>query len=271
MHYKHLLKVEVERSKHFLPKMGGNGVTSENLVMLLDGGPGGGKTAVVSEFLKYGEQYCSFIGEPFTDRTVLVTAYPGDICASPKRPPLCSALSLFTSTQHVHASNKRHFQYNVKMVIVDEMSAYCASDMYAFDKRLRWFMDKSCLPFGGVDIIFVGNVRAFAPVRNKTFYKGFLSCINCYISLYQLPPVRDCTASLADGLRPFKKQRFHVTKKNVKHCRRGCVPSGQSSIAPLNKTPTILPPRCLVCTCCFKGVTPTIQQSSLNCFFCNVL
>ena len=153
------------------------------------------------------------------------------------------------------------------MVIVDEMSAYCASDMYAFDKRLRWFMDKSCLPFGGVDVIFVGNVRAFAPIRNKTFYKGFLSCINCYISLYQLPPVRDCTASLADGLRPFKKQQFHVTKKNVKHCRRGCVPSGQSSIAPLNKTPTILPPRCLVCICCFKGVASTILQSSLNFFW----
>lgn len=176
---------ELERCRCLLQKMVGNTVTSDNLVMFLAGPAFGGKSAVVSEFLKYGKQYCSLIKESFNNETILVTAYPGDICASIERPSLCSTLFLGTTTRCIDARKKKQFQRNVKMIIIDEISAYNGSDMTGMNKRLQWFTDNTTAAFGGIDIVFVGNLCAMAPVYNKCFYKNFLSSINCYISLYK--------------------------------------------------------------------------------------
>ena len=60
--------------KNLLRQMVGKPVESKQLVMLVTGQAGSGKTEIIHQLLQYAEQYCSKIGQPFTTKTILVTA-----------------------------------------------------------------------------------------------------------------------------------------------------------------------------------------------------
>ena len=135
---------ELLRCKRLLIKMVGSRSSSKNLIMLLAGSSGSGKTAVVSEFYEYALQYCSYINEPFSSNVVLLTAYPGGTSLSDGckpsdngRYPLCSTLCLHGSLPPAQQENNDRFLSQVKVIIVDELSIYSSSDMKAMENRLK--------------------------------------------------------------------------------------------------------------------------------------
>ena len=209
---------EMLRCKHLVISMVGSHSSSNNLVMLLAGSSGSGKTAVVSEFHQYALQYCSYINEPFFSNVVLLTAYPGGTSLSNgckpsdnRRYPLCSTLCLHGSLSSVQHENNDHFLSQVKMIIVDELSIYSSSDMKAMENRLKRLTTKKSSPYGGVDIVFVADLKQLAPVRSYSFYNHFLPSINCYMSLEPLSYLRPSSLSLttlSEYVPPLKKRRI---------------------------------------------------------------
>ena len=176
---------ETLRCIRLLRKMVGSRSSSNNLIMLLAGSSGSGKTAVVSEFHQYALQYCSYINEPFFRTLCLHGSLP--------------------SVQH---ENNDHFLSQVKMIIVDELSIYSSSDMKAMENRLKRLTTKKSSPYGGVDIVFVADVKQLAPVRSYSFYNHFLPSINCYMSLEPLSPSSLSLTTLSEYVPPLKKRRI---------------------------------------------------------------
>jgi hypothetical protein len=60
--------------KQLLFLKGGNG---NQLIMLLHGPGGSGKSRVISLVIDYAQEYCSILGHPYTIRTIVVTAMSG--------------------------------------------------------------------------------------------------------------------------------------------------------------------------------------------------
>ena len=180
--------------------------------MLLTGPSGSGKHTVINELLKYAQQYCSFIQQPFMSHTILHTTC-SDITQSGTSPPsLHSTFSLHQTARHIGTNVHSNFGDNVKIFIVDEISYLDASTMVALDKRLRFLTKKSSLKFGGVDVVFVGNLFQLHPPGTRFFppsvCSNLQSCINCYISFnnYQLHPAtnNDSVSSDNQGLNNYQ-------------------------------------------------------------------
>ena len=90
---------------------------------------------------------------------------------------MCSALSIdvgkkirpLQSTDLVRLQKELRFE-RLSLIIVDEVSNIDAKIMAGIDIRLRELAggDKSNLPFGGIGIIFFGDMGQLPPVKSKS-------------------------------------------------------------------------------------------------------
>ena len=155
--------------------------------MFLTGPGGSGKSAIVKQLLRYGELFCSNIKQPFTRRTILVTACSGVAATLIHGQTLHSATFLNWKLQNIDVDEKAKFQNSVKLMIVDEISMLGGADMSALSKRMNWLTDNRSGVFGSKDIAFMGDFRQLPPIGKKSIYDSkcveFRSFVNCYIAL----------------------------------------------------------------------------------------
>ena len=178
---------EYLRCKRLLTEIVGRPAEKGQLIMFLTGPGGSGKSAIVKQLLQYAQLFCSNIKQPFTRRTILVTACSGVAATLIHGQTLHSATFLNWKEKNIDLDDKAKFQNCVKLMIVDEISLLGGSDISNLSKRMNWLADNQSGVFGGKDIAFMGDFRQLTPIGKKAIYESkcveFRSFVNCYIAL----------------------------------------------------------------------------------------
>ncbi|MGL5935925.1 MAG: AAA family ATPase, partial [Cetobacterium sp.] len=157
------------------------------LTMFLDGQGGSGKTRVVKEVLKYGQDYTSRLQVTFDMRTVVVTALSG-----------VAAIGIGGETLHSAASFNRNIPdndntwKNARLLIIDEVSFMSTSQLELLNEKLQILLRRPNALYGNIHILFCGDFRQLEPVSGNNLYsprygdKTWVNSINCYIQLHGL-------------------------------------------------------------------------------------
>ena len=169
---------------------------SEQLICLLHGPGGSGKTTVIDLVMEYAREYCSFMDNyTFSSRTIVVTAMTG-----------VAATLLMGETVHsaVYLNQKKNIQpeqvevwEDTRLLIIDEISFASKQDFAKLHRQLRKLKQQLHKPYGGLDIIFSGDMRQLEPVGRgkKAVYKEncpeFKDWVNCFIELNGLHRFKD--------------------------------------------------------------------------------
>ena len=161
---------------------------SDQLICFLHGPGGSGKTTVIDLVMKYASEYCSYLDNfEFSSRTILVTAMTG-----------VAATILMGETTHaaVYLNQKKPIEADqvelwsgTRLLIIDEISFASKEDFSELHKKLRRLKQQLTLRYGGLSIIFSGDMRQLEPVgpSKKPVYKEdcpeFKDWVNCFIEL----------------------------------------------------------------------------------------
>jgi PIF1-like helicase len=182
----------------------------------LHGPAGSGKSTVLEIIRTYAKAFCDFISPHLYDKKVIViTAMTG-----------VAATMIQGETTHsaLYLNQKKRFEADqietweaTKLVIIDEISFASSTDIEKIHANLTQLKQTTYKKFGGLNIVFCGDMRQLEPVDKKPIYDDnvhqFKSWINCYINL--------------NGLHRFKEdpkwgkllKRFRdgtVTEKDIK-------------------------------------------------------
>lgn len=161
---------------------------SDQLICFLHGPGGSGKTTVMDLLMEYSREYCSYMHNfNFTSRTIVVTAMSGVAATLLLGETTHSALYLNAKTgiksEYVSAWE------DTRMVIIDEISFASRSDFSKFHQHMRRLKQQLHLPYGGLSIIFSGDMRQLEPVAqgvNPVYQDDcpeFKDWVNCFIEL----------------------------------------------------------------------------------------
>jgi hypothetical protein len=156
-----------------------------NLICLLHGPGGSGKSTVLNCVRSYAKEFCELLGHPFTNRTIIFTAMSG----------VAATLINGETTHSVLGLNRSKIQQeeviefsDARLIIIDEISFASADDFTKIHERLQFLME-SKRTFGGLNIVFSGDYSQLEPVKKDPIYKGgkkhahFHDSLNCYIEL----------------------------------------------------------------------------------------
>ena len=164
--------------------------SSEQLILFLHGPGGSGKSTVVDRFMEYAKEFCEHLEYRFTSKTIVVTAMSG-----------VAATILRGETTHkaVYLNQKKSIQpeqieawEETRMLIIDEISFAGKEDFAKMHENLSNLKQNLGTPYGGLHIVFAGDLRQLEPVSDK--YKSkkpvyaetcveFKDWVNCYIEL----------------------------------------------------------------------------------------
>jgi PIF1-like helicase len=163
---------------------------SDQLICFLHGPGGSGKSAVIDLVVLYSQMFCKYLWSDYdpTEKVIVVTAMTG-----------VAATLLQGETTHaaLYLNQKKDFDReqiqkwnSVRMVIIDEISFASKHEISLMNKHLRKLKQKHNLRYGGIHIIFCGDLRQLEPVgpNKKAIYDDnvpeFRDWINCYIELH---------------------------------------------------------------------------------------
>jgi len=166
----------------------------KQLIALMHGPGGSGKTAVVNLLLAYAKEFCSSFEDhslAFTSQTIVVTAMTGVAASMLNGETVHSRLYLSSNllgnkTGELH--DRRLLWEETRMVIIDEVSFCDKKLMNKINSNLK-ILTQSHLPFGGISVVFSGDFRQLEPPGrfSKPLYEdncpAFRDKVNCLIEL----------------------------------------------------------------------------------------
>ena len=159
------------------------------LIMFVHGAAGSGKTALVDLAIMYAKSYCKLVWPDFTntERAITVTAMTGVAATLLQGQTTHTALYL---NQKVEITPQQIELWRlIRMVIIDEISFATNDDIKLVHIRLNQLKEKFGALFGGMPVIFSGDLRQLEPVGKykKPIYAEclpyFRDWVNCYIEL----------------------------------------------------------------------------------------
>jgi len=169
---------------------------SDQLICLLHGPGGSGKTTVIDLMMEYAREYCALLDNyEFNSRTIVVTAMTG-----------VAATILLGETTHsaVYLNQQKPIQTeqvelweSTRLLVIDEISFASKEDFAELHRKLRRLKQSMHLPYGGLDIIFAGDFRQLEPVGTlkKPVYTEdcpeFRDWLNCFIELTGMHRFKD--------------------------------------------------------------------------------
>ena len=126
---------------------------SNQLLLLIMGGSGTGKTYVINNILK-----------PILKEKVICCATTGVAAIKINGQTIHSAVSLMKKKLNsVHLTNLQSKFENVQYLIIDECSMFSHEDLHHLNERLKLIKHNDD-PFGGLNIILVGHFAQLPPV-----------------------------------------------------------------------------------------------------------
>ena len=210
--------------KRQLNKLANRSSRMTQLIYFLHGPGGCGKSTVIELLLNYAAEYCSFMQDvEFTSKTIAVTAMTGVAASIIRGQTTHSALHL--NNKRLNAEHIEVWQ-ETRMVLIDEISFADKQDFIKIDKHLRILKQNSDQPYGGIDIIFSGDLRQLEPVgegkkaiydSNCAQFKGWVNCFTELKGLHRFnrdPAWGKLLMRLRDGT---------VTKEDIERINRDCV------------------------------------------------
>ena len=133
----------------------------------------------------YAKSYCDVLGHEFTCRTIVITAMSG-----------VAATLLHGETTHMCLGMNRKLRQedieeftDTRLVIIDEISFASVQDIETIHEKLKFLMNRSYKPFGGVNVVFAGDYSQLEPVAKPSNVYDEKECpvftgqLNCYIEL----------------------------------------------------------------------------------------
>ena len=145
------------------------------LVMLLSGGAGCGKSVVIARAQEFCFLFCQSMGIPFDEKTIYLSSSSGS----------SAALLGGTTTHNAGYINSRRIKDEdrvgwkpVRIFVVDEVSFLKVKDMTELNRKLQNLREDTSKPFGGVSIIFLGDFHQLQPVMGTNSDILYLSSPN---------------------------------------------------------------------------------------------
>ena len=170
----------VEDTRTVLKKLG----TQTQLKMFLTGAGGCGKSHVIYAARKFCHRFCQQAGIIFDKNTFFLTAYLGSAAAI--WGGITTHAAAHMNKTRITDAHLKEWE-NVKILIVDEVSYFSKKDLETLDRRLRRLKRRADVQYGGVHIVFAGDLRQLEPVLAKPFYYEWSECwqgaLNCALML----------------------------------------------------------------------------------------
>ena len=158
------------------------------LVCLMHGPGGSGKTTVVNLVMAYSREFCELIGHPFTDRTIVVTAMSGVAATLLHGETLHMATWLNRDRRTVEKELADEWQ-DTRMLIIDEISFANEDDLVKIYQYTQILKKDKFTPFGGINMVFAGDYSQLEPVKRSPIYQTgheipeFHHSLNTFIEL----------------------------------------------------------------------------------------
>jgi hypothetical protein len=167
----------------------------DQLILLLHGPGGSGKTSAIDLLMEYAHEYCSYMDNfEFTLRTIVVSAMTG----------VAATLLLGEMTTHsaVYLNNKSIKSKHIKawrgtrLLIIDEISFASKPEFEKLNHNLCHLMQKLHLPYGEINIVFSGDMHQLEPFgKKRAVYQDdcpeFKDWVNCFIELTGMHQFKD--------------------------------------------------------------------------------
>ncbi len=179
--YSFFLKKEVRK----LQKLVGHRIAKEKqLILFLHGPAGSGKSTVIDLVYKYASEFCSYMGHvTIEDNIIVLSAMTGVAATLIKGKTAHSALYLnqikpFTQEQ-------LEMWVGTKMIFIDEISFAGKADIVKINTNLQALKGALYKNYGGINIIFSGDMRQLEPIGKKPLYDEqvpqFTDLVNSFI------------------------------------------------------------------------------------------
>jgi hypothetical protein len=181
-------KFEYRREKRRLQNMvklgNRSGTYDDQLIMLLHGSGGSGKSTVIELVQEYAKCYCDYLDYPYTSNTIVVTAISG---------VAATLLGGNTTTKKCCLSRKPTTQdiyewKHTRLLFIDEISFASGHEVKELNGKLKVLCNriKEHRKFGGIHIVFAGDFRQLEPVQKESLFKkrcDEFEWVNCFVEL----------------------------------------------------------------------------------------
>jgi len=215
-----------ERSRyrrHKLHLLRLRGSKKSQLIMLLHGPGGSGKSTVIELVVDYAREYCEHLGHPFTRRTIVVSAMSGVAATLLKGETTHMAVGLNRSK--VTDEMLKEWK-DTRLLIVDEISFASEED---FDKLYKHCQDLKMnpfLPYGGLNIVLAGDFSQLEPPRKTPIYKygrripSFHDTVDTFVELNGMHRFKDDEEW---GHRLFRFRQGQPTLEDIRYINEHCL------------------------------------------------
>ena len=149
------LSVKRREIDDLLRKHGGK----DQLIMLLTGQAGCGKSTCVSLAQKYCHAFCAHLVVMFNDMSFTLTSTTGPSAAIFGGATIHSAAHM--NCKNITDAMRKEWK-NVNVIVLDEVSFFKTTDMDTLDRKLRGLKNEN-KPYGGVHIVFSGDFHQLQP------------------------------------------------------------------------------------------------------------
>ena len=193
-----------------------------HLICFLHGPGGSGKTTVINLVQGYAKHFCEELGHPFTSRTIVITAMSG----------VAATLILGETTHSAFYLNKKNISEEEKeawadtrLAFIDETSFAAARDYVNINQACKTLMRQPFKNYGGLNIVFAGDLSQMEPVRQEPVYVGALCpefevFVNVYIELNGMHRFCD---DLEWGLLLRRFREGEVTLEDIQKINSECL------------------------------------------------
>jgi hypothetical protein len=161
-----------------------SGTYDDQLIMLLHGSGGSGKSTVIELVQEYAKCYCDFLDYPYTSNTIIVTAISG---------VAATLLGGNTTTKKCCLSRKPTMQdiyewKHIQLLFIDKISFASGHEVKELNGKLKVLCNriKEHRKFGGIYIVFAGDFRQLEPVQKESLFKkrcDEFEWVNCFVEL----------------------------------------------------------------------------------------
>ena len=143
--------------------------------VIVHGGGGVGKSQTTKVCAQWAEQILRRAGGDQNKPRILLMAPTGMAASVIDGMTICSSLNLVYGHGYRGLDNQRLDKFRsefeeLKMIIIDEMSMVGADDLYRIHHRLTDIFNNN-LPFGGISMMFVGDMLQLRPVKARFIFE----------------------------------------------------------------------------------------------------
>ena len=164
-----LAKEELKKKRQELEELCAMGNVNDRgknqLIVILHGPGGSGKSAVIELVCACAKKYCQNLNCHFDDNTIVVAAMSGVAATQLNGQTAHSKIGIGGNSK-ISGEQIEEWR-NARLLTIDEMSFLDKEEMENTDKRLRRFMEEMDKRLGGLNVLLAGDFRQLKPAGKE--------------------------------------------------------------------------------------------------------